>query len=147
MTVAERLLFIRNHVVSVEDNGRRTLKIKADTASHANALVPVYRGLFDVFGDAELHFLGTNKYAYPMFTDGTERDKARTLTEKLLGDGTVTYMGTTISGTKENPTVTEKDPMDYEPEDQEASTSWATWLVVGAAAVIIFLLLWDKKKK
>lgn len=40
----------------------------------------------------------------------------------------------------ENPVV--DDPLD----DQTKSPSWTTYIVIGAAAVVILLLLWDRKK-
>ena len=155
MSIAEALLFLREHIVSVVDDGKRTLKIEADSSSAANKVIAVFAALgFDLIGDAEVHFLGTNRYAYPMFRNGTERDSARNLLESLLGSGSVTFKGVTISGHEAANVVVSTDPDDVVKTDDESDEDdksflggSATYIIIGAAAIILILLLWDTKKK
>ena len=98
--------------------------------------------------DIEFHFLGTDKYAYPMFRTNEMREDALNLTRDLLDGKKVTiHVGSVTVGpgttTNNKPEETTTD----DTEDDTEETDWVTYVVIGAAAAIIIALLIPWKKK
>lgn len=153
----EALLQIKNHVREVSRDGNRTLRVKCDTAGYANGMIYTYAALFgmDNVNDAGFHFLNTDKYAYPRFMTNEMREQALAVTEALMNGETVTFIssgsisigttgGSTTVTTDPNPTVT----VVSETETSKGfSLGSSVYIIIGAASIILVLLLWDRKKK
>ena len=142
-TEQEAKEFIMNGVVSVENLGNRSLKVKCESASIANRIVGAYAriyGGYDHVWDSEFHFLGTDKYAEPKFATTAERDAAKEYTEVLMalkGTGPIDGSHPDLPGKE----VVEEDPESEDPDKDNT----AIYIIIGAAAaIIILLLLWRK---
>lgn len=150
-TTAEALSIIKGHVVEVQKDGNRTLRVKCDSAYYANNIISSYIALYGVpnVGDAGFHFLNTDRFAYPKFTDTDMRDDALQLTQDLIDGKEVTVGSGTVTvgpncAVDNPPTTTTVAADDDAPEKK---TDWTTYIIIGAAAVVILLLLFDRKKK
>lgn len=135
---------IRDGVVSVEDLGQRSLKVKCISANVANTIVAAYAkiyGGYDHVWDSEFHFLGTDKYAEPKFATVAERDRAKRYTEQLIAS----KESTPIDGTQQNL------PEDTDEAEKEQAVGKSgnvfLYIAVGAAVALVVILLWNRKKK
>lgn len=149
MSVEEALAILKNEVVEVSRDGNRTLKVKCSNSHYANGLIGTYGVIFghnDV-DDVEFHLLNTDKYAYPRFRTSELREEALQLTQDLMDGKEVTVttgsVSTGGSGTSTSTTTTTVAG-DTKPEKK---TDWITYLIIGIAAIVIILLLFDRKKK
>lgn len=149
MSVEEALAILKNEVVEVSRDGNRTLKVKCSNSHYANGLIGTYGVIFghnDV-DDVEFHFLNTDKYAYPRFRTSELREEALQLTQDLMDGKEVTVTTGSVttggSGTSTSTTTTTVD----EDKKPEKKTDWITYLIIGIAAIVIILLLFDRKKK
>ncbi len=147
MSIEAVLIFIRDNVESAERNGKRSLSIKCVDSSSANQMVAAFRRLYTNVGDVEFHFLNTDKWAYPKFEDSTDREDALELINKLKRGETVTIntVNTSVGqgGVNSEPTTTTVDSK----EDSEDKTDWTTYIIIGAVAAIIIILLLPWKRK
>lgn len=149
MSVEEALAILKNEVVEVSRDGNRTLKVKCSNSHYANGLIGTYGVIFghnDV-DDVGFHFLNTDKYAYPRFRTTELREEALQLTQDLMDGKEVTVttgsVSTGGSGTSTSTTTTTV----AEDTKPEKKTDWITYLIIGIAAIVIVLLLFDRKKK
>lgn len=153
MSVEEALAILKNEVVEVSRDGNRTLKVKCSNSHYANGLIGTYGVIFghnDV-DDVGFHFLNTDKYAYPRFRTTELREEALQLTQDLMDGkevtvttGSVSTGGTGTSTSTTTTTTTTTVAGDTKPEKK---TDWITYLIIGIAAIVIILLLFDRKKK
>ncbi len=150
LTPEDALEEIRDHVVQVDRDGKRTLKVKCDSSTVANGLIYPYGTLYGYTNvtDAGFHFLNTDKYAYPCFRTAEMRENALAVTNALMNGEEVTYVspGTVTVGPSgvsynNDPVVTVIE----EDEVKDETIDWTTYIILGAAAAVILLLLWDKK--
>lgn len=151
MTVKEALQTIQEQVSEVSKQGNLKLKLKCTSAYYANSMVYAYRVIYGTenVGDAEFHFLNTDKYAYPRFVSAEMRDDAFQLTQDLI-DGkevTVTTGSVTVGpgGATDGPSTTTTIEEESDEPDKD-TTDWTTYIIIGAAAMAILLLLLDKEK-
>ena len=153
----EALLQINTHVQEVSRDGNRTLRVKCDTAHNANGMIYTYQAVFgmDNVNDAGFHFLNSDKYAYPRFKTSEMREQALAVTEALMAGKTVTFTssGTISIGTVGGTTSVNTDPTPTvsvvtEPETRKGfNLGSIIYVIIGAAVIILVLLLWDRKKK
>lgn len=151
-TTAEALSIIKGHVVEVQKDGNRTLRVKCDSSHYANNIISSYIALYGTpnVGDAGFHFLNTDRFAYPRFADTDMRDDALQLTQDLIDGKEVTVGSGTVTvgpnGAVDNPPTATTIAADN-PDSPNKATDWTTYIIIGAAAVVILLLLFDRKSK
>lgn len=134
--------YVKEHVVSLEKKGDRKIHFRCDSAKAANSLIAYLNQVWSGISDPELHFLRTDKTANAKFPSNELRDTVYNTLYPLV------YCEGELDPKSSAGDVTYKDPITDGSESNPAgATDYTTYIIIGAAVLLIFLLLKRKNKK